>query len=89
MTRTNYFNTFCIIIIIIIIIIITVIVVVIIIIMVIIIVTSEGVRTSLHTFSFTPGKLDTFSHNKSIKKNASKTALYTQYIVEFGNSKEI
>ena len=86
MTRTNYFNSFCIIIIIIIII--TVIVVVIIIIMVIIIVTSEGVRTSLHTFSFTPGKLDTFSHNKSVK-NASKTALYTQYIVEFGNSKEI
>ena len=78
MTRTNYFNSFCIIIIIIIII--TVIVVVIIIIMVIIIVTSEGVRTSLHTFSFTPGKLDTFSHNKSKKKMHLKQ-LYTHSIL--------
>ena len=87
MTRTNYFNTFCIIIIIIII---TVIVVVIIIIMVIIIVMSEGACENIpaHTFSHNPRKLDTFSHNKSVK-NASKTALYTQYIVEFGNSKEI
>ena len=54
MTRTNYFNTFCIIIIIIII---TVIVVVIIIIMVIIIVMSEGACENIpaHTFSQTQG----------------------------------